>query len=68
MTANIPRVSGQTFVDAVKDVLDTLTGKKRKAKYDRALTVRDLERLKINGTPIDLDRFLKSDKQNPYSI
>lgn len=67
---NIPRATGkqQPFFDAVKEVIDTITGKNRKAPYDRALTVRDLERLEINGESIDLDRFLACDKQNPYSL
>jgi hypothetical protein len=65
MFSNIPRVSHerdyQNFFDAVKDIIDTFTGRKRNSKYDRALTVRDMEKLGIN-----MDRFLKSDKQNPY--
>lgn len=69
---NIPRVTGERdykkFFDAVKEIVDTLTGKSRSSKYDRALTVRDLEKLTINGNRIDLDKFLNSDKQNPYPL
>jgi len=66
MKNNIPKVTNekdhQRFFDTVKDTLDTLTGKKRNTKYDRALTVRDLEKLGVN-----LDRFLNCDEQNPYT-
>ena len=72
MAANIPRVVGkknlQAFCDSVKELMDTLTGKKKNVIYDRALTVKDLERLSINGKVIDLDRFLNCDKQNPYPL
>lgn len=64
---NIPRVRGeadyQKFFDTVKDHIDSLTGIKRKAKYDRALTVRDLEKFGV-----DLDIFLNCDKKNPYQL
>ncbi|MDA3807665.1 MAG: hypothetical protein PF440_07115 [Thiomicrorhabdus sp.] len=66
MDNNIPRVMNevdyQMFFNAVKDVVDTLTGKKRNTKYTRALRVQDMLKLGI-----DLDRFLNSDKQNPYA-
>lgn len=64
---NIPRVRGkadyQNFFNSVKDHIDSLTGVKKKGKYDRALTVRDLEKFGV-----DLDRFLNCDKQNPYQL
>ena len=67
MAANVPRVitdkDRQRFYAAVKEILDVLTGKKAKAVYDRALTVRDLEKLGI-----DLDKFLNCDKKNPYEL
>jgi len=67
MIANIPKVKNdkdyQRFFDATKEVIETLTGKKRNTKYTRALTVRDLEKLGI-----DLDKFLACDKQNPYPL
>jgi len=67
MAKNIPRVTNerdyQNFFDAVKDILETLTGRKRNTQYDRALTVRDLEKFGV-----DLDAFLNSDKKNPYPI
>ncbi len=67
MAKNIPRVSHkrdqQSFFNTVKDVVDTLTGTKRNTKYDRALTVRDLEKFGV-----DLDQFLNCDKQNPYPL
>jgi hypothetical protein len=67
MANNIPRVTHerdyQNFFDAVKDIIDTFTGRKRNSEYDRALTVRDLEKLGV-----DLDQFLNSDKTNPYPI
>jgi len=70
--ANIPRVTGERdqkkFFDTVKEILDTLVGKNRNSEHDRALTVKDLERLTINGKRIDLDKFLKCDKQNPYPL
>ena len=69
--SNIPRVKAPTelqkFCNAVKESLDTLFGK-RDTPYDRALTVRDLQRLKINGVQIDLDTFLACGKQNPYDL
>jgi len=62
---NIPRVTQQgdqqRFFDRAKEILDIMMGKKN--KYDRVLTVKDLEKLGI-----DLDRFLNSTKQNPYII
>jgi len=65
MANNVPRVTNEKdyhqFFNAVKDVLDTLTGKKRNAECDRALLVSDLERLGIN-----IDRFLASTKSGPY--
>ena len=67
MKTNVPRVTNgkenQGFFDAVKDILETLTGKKRNTKYDRALTVRDLEKFGV-----DLDEFLNCDKKNPYPL
>jgi hypothetical protein len=64
---NVPRVTSngdyQLFFDAVKEVLDTLTGKRRRAQLDRALTVRDLEKLGI-----DPERFLRCSKKNPYIL
>jgi len=67
MANNIPKINKnqdpQRFYDVVRDVLTTLTGQNKNAKYDRALTVRDLERLGI-----DLDKFLNCDKQNPYPL
>ena len=66
MHINIPRVTQklhqQKFFDNVKELLDLLTGKKVGAPYDRALTVNDLEKLGV-----DLDIFLKCNKQNPYA-
>ncbi len=67
MATNVPRVSNekdyQKFFDSVKDILDTLTGKKRNTKYTRALTVQDLEKFGV-----DLDAFLNCDKNNPYPL
>jgi hypothetical protein len=62
---NIPRVTKesdyQRFFDTVRDALDLMMGKKN--KYDRMLTVRDLEKLGI-----DIDKFLNSTKQTPYQL
>jgi hypothetical protein len=67
MIDNVPKVSSdrdyQRFCDAVKEIIDTLTGKKRNSQLDRALTVRDLEKLGI-----DPEKFLKCSKQNPYPL
>jgi len=67
MAENIPRVTNdrdyQKFFDAVKDIVDTLTGKKKNTDLDRALTVRDLEKLGI-----DPEKFLNCTKQNPYPL
>jgi hypothetical protein len=62
---NIPQVHSESdhprFFSTVREALEIFMGKKN--KYDRALTVRDLEKLGIN-----LDQFLKSTKQKPYQI
>ena len=67
MKLNIPCVTNeahqQKFFDNVKDALDVLLGKKIAAPYDRALTVRDLEKFGV-----DLDKFLASTKKNPYPL
>lgn len=72
MANNIPRVtdkgSQKKFFDAVKEDIDMLMGRFRNKEQDRALTVRDLERLTINGKRIDLDRFLNCDRGNPYPL
>ena len=72
MADNIPIVIGQknqqVFFNVVRNVLNTLMGKNRASVYDRALTVRDLEKIQINGTQIDMDIFLNSTKQDPYSL
>ncbi|HEX9972297.1 MAG TPA: hypothetical protein VGD14_09520 [bacterium] len=67
MSENLPRVTNnrdyQKFFDAAKDIIDTLTGKKKNSDLDRALTVRDLEKLGI-----DPEVFLRCTKQNPYPL
>ena len=72
MANNIPRVSGknnqQRFFDRVKEALDTMMGKNQNALLDQVITIKDLERLKINGEAVDPDRFLKATKSDPYSL
>lgn len=67
MADNIPRVTSEkdykAFFNAVKSVLDKMTGKKPNTEIDRALTVRDLEKFGVD--PV---KFLNCSKKNPYPL